>query len=131
MKLLLFITAFFAMSFANEAFAKKIQIDITVTDSNGKTWVIKGWIEVDMCCPPSLEHWDVWVTDGDGNKHHFTGMAYQGGNGGNGGQSGNGNTGYQMHVYDENGVEEPLDVIPWGIIVVEMENIAANTPPND
>jgi hypothetical protein len=111
------------VGFVNDVSAKKIQINTTVKDANGKTWEIKGWIEVEMCCPPSLKHWDLWVTDGEGKKHHFVGLAYQSGNGG---KTGNESNGYKMNVYSETGLEEPLEVIPFGSIIVEMKKITAN-----
>ncbi len=100
--------------------AKIINVKQTIHDQNGGVWNFTGWIEFDICCPPALTHFDIWVTGPDGKKYHFKGMAAPGGQG----------NGWNISpLYDDLGNLWPLNTIPWGILITEFEQIVSQQPP--
>jgi hypothetical protein len=72
MCLVALMTTFFVPNIAE---AKKINLNEFVTSTGGCKWTITGWIDVGFF-PPSINHYDVWVTDCHGNKTHFVGMRF-------------------------------------------------------
>jgi hypothetical protein len=116
---LLALTCFF-MVMPQHAEAKRINVHGTIHDQNGGAWNYTGWIEFDICCPPALTHFDIWVTGPDGKRYHFTGMAAPGGQG----------NGWNISpLYDDLGNLWPLNTIPWGTLITEFEQIVSQQPP--
>lgn len=81
MKNLLFIavlTMFSMLAFTNDANAKEIVIDETVTDSDGCVWHITGVIDVNVewgWPPVSINSYNITMS-GPCGKHHFEGLAH-------------------------------------------------------
>lgn len=73
-KLIIAVLAIFVFTafIPNEASAKRIKIHKVLTDQNGGSWTIDGWLDISIV-PPSVDDWDIWVIDPDGNRHHFVG----------------------------------------------------------
>lgn len=67
------VALFTTFIFPNYAEAKKINLNETITSTGGCKWKITGWIDVSFI-PPSINHYDVWVTDCHGNTTHFVGI---------------------------------------------------------
>lgn len=53
----------FLLATPQQAEAKKINVSGSLEDQNGGVWKYTGWIEFDICCPPKLTHWDIWLQD--------------------------------------------------------------------
>lgn len=53
--------------------AKKIQLNESVTSTDGCRWKIVGWIDVSFI-PPKINQYDVTITDCHGNVTHFVGL---------------------------------------------------------
>ncbi|WP_294221136.1 MULTISPECIES: hypothetical protein [Chryseobacterium] len=64
-------------------FFKKIKIDEYITDTNGTSWHIYGWVDVSVgWSGPKINHYDIHMVGG-GHHYHFQGkiMQEQGANG--------------------------------------------------
>ena len=58
-------------------FFKKIQINEYITDTNGTTWHIYGWVDVSISWSgPKINHYDVHMVGGS-HHYHFQGKITQ------------------------------------------------------
>ncbi|MEA3495353.1 MAG: hypothetical protein U9R42_04890 [Bacteroidota bacterium] len=64
---------FLLLSTITEAKPKRVEVEGEITDQNGKVWHYSGWIEFKLL-PPTLTDYDIWVTDPNGIRYHFTGI---------------------------------------------------------
>ena len=69
--------ALFFCSFTAEA--KRIQINESVTSSDGRVWQITGWIDVSAVFgwpPIKVNGYDITMTGSNGQSYHFQGRVF-------------------------------------------------------
>lgn len=49
---------------------KKVNVDIDIKDSQGRTWHVKGWVDVSLS---GVKAYNIDITDPNGNTTHFEG----------------------------------------------------------